>query len=216
MSDLTIVEEVCEPIPLPDVRYPDRMPSLPAWLVLRIESMSDDGGARPMPMLPARLILNPAQRAEIERYVAVLESLGDQTPANGAKWEKAVLLTVTKLMLVLPFSQQNDLGAEATGEAFQTALADIPHWAVAAAVRRWYRGECGLNEHNRPYDYHWRPAPAELRRIAVCEMWRLVKAPARQMRKLLAAEPLVEFSAEHRERMGSKLRALAITLHDVC
>ena len=34
--------------------------------------------------------------------------------------------------------------------------------------------------------------------------------------KLLAAEPLVEFSAEHRARMASKLRALAITLQDVC
>jgi hypothetical protein len=59
-------------------------------------------------------------------------------------------------------------------------------------VRRWYRGECGANERGQPYDYHWRPSPAELRRIALFEKWR-VQQRAETLRKLLAAEPLIEF-----------------------
>lgn len=107
-------------------------------------------------------------------------------------------------MLALPSSQQNEAGAEATGEAFQAALDDVPHWAVAAAVRRWYRGDCGLNERGQAYDYHWRPAPAELRSIALVEKWR-VKQRAETLRKLLAAEPLIEFSDEHCAQMRARL-----------
>lgn len=200
-----------EPIPLPDVRRPDQMPSLPGWAASRVASMKDeyqaslaDGKHRKVPTLPASLILNPAERAEIERHATALDVLCAQTPANADEWEAATLIIITKLMLALPSSQQNEAGAEATGEAFQAALDDVPTWAVAAAVRRWYRGDCGENENGKPYDYHWRPAPAELRRIALVEKWR-VKARAETLRKLLAAEPLIEFSDEHCAQMRARL-----------
>jgi hypothetical protein len=114
-------------------------------------------------------------------------------------------------MLTLPSSQQNEAGAEATGEAFQDALDDVPPWAVKAAVRRWYRGECGENECDQPYDYHWRPAPAELRRIALSELSR-VKSRAGTLRRLLHAEPLIEFSDEHCAAMRTRLHDLSATL----
>jgi hypothetical protein len=136
MSDLTIVHEVCEPIPLPDVRYLDRMSSLPAWVASRVGSMRDedqrsavDGKYRSLPTLPANLILSQAERAEIERYVAGLEALCAQTPANSEECEGAMLIIVTKLMLALPAAQQNEAAAEAAGEAFQMALDDVPTWA---------------------------------------------------------------------------------------
>jgi hypothetical protein len=78
---------------------------------------------------------------------------------------------------------------------------------VSAAVRRWYRGDCGLNERDQPYDYHWRPAPAELRRIALVEKWR-VEARARTLRKLLVAEPLIEVSDQHCAQMRARLAAV--------
>jgi hypothetical protein len=187
------------------------MPSLPAWVASRVASMKDEyqapptGGKRRMvPTLPASLTLAPAERAEIERHISELDALCNQTPANSNEWEAATLIVVTKLMLALPAMQQNEAGAEASGEAFQAALDDLPTWAVAAAVRRWYRGDCGVNERGDPYDYHWRPAPAELRKIAVFEQWR-VRSRADTLRKLLAAEPLIEFSEEQRAQMRAQV-----------
>jgi hypothetical protein len=123
-----------ERIQLPDVRRPDQMPSLPAWVASRLASMKDE--------------LQAGQ--------------GD------GKWRT------------------------------------VPTWAVAAAVRRWYRGECGTNERGQPYDYHWRPAPAELRKTALVEKWRIASR-ADTLRKLLTAEPLIEHSDDHCKAMRTKL-----------
>jgi hypothetical protein len=202
-----------EPILLPDVCRLDRMPCLPEWLASRVDSMkseyqcSADGRRRTVPTLPAHLMLTPAERVEVERHVAELDALCAQTPLKGDEWEGRTLVIVMKLMLALPSTQQNDIGAEASGEAFQAALDDVPHWAVAAAQRRWYRGDCGLNEHGQPYNYTWRPAPADLRRIALFETWR-VKQRAETLRRLLVAEPRVEFSDEHCAKMRGRLAAV--------
>ena len=113
---------------------------------------------------------------------------------------------VTKLMLALPSHQQNQLGAEASGEAFMAALEDIPTWAVAAGAHRWYRGDCGKNELDQPYDYRWRPAPADLRKIALTEKFRVYRRVT-ILRRLLAAEPEV-FSDEHCSRMRARLASV--------
>lgn len=207
-----------EPILIPDVRRLDRMPSWPAWLASRAGSMKEerqtsvvDGKYRLMPTLPASLTLSPIERAEIEQHIAALDRLCAQTPAEHPEWEKHTLFTITKLMLALPSIQQNDVAAEATGEAFHAALEDVPHWAVAEAVRHWYRGDCGKTEGGRPYDYHWRPAPAELRRIARSEVWR-VRQRAETLRKLLVAEPLIVFDPDHCARMRSRLQELVVDI----
>jgi hypothetical protein len=145
------------------------------------------------------LTLSRAERAEVERHVADLDALLDQTPSASATYEEATLVVVTKLMLALPASAQNETGVEATGEAFQMALDDVPTWAVAAAARRWYRGECGEG-----FDYHWRPAPAELRRIAMLEKAK-VQHRAATLRKVLAADPVAEFSDAHCAAMLARL-----------
>jgi hypothetical protein len=111
-----------ERLALPDVRRLDRMPSLPAWVALRAVSMKDepqrstaDGKYRTIPTLPANLILNDAERAEIERHATDLDALCRQTPADGDEWEGATLIIITKLMLALPSSQQNEAGAQLVG-----------------------------------------------------------------------------------------------------
>ena len=159
-----------------------------------------------MPTLPSNLILNPPERAEIERHVAALQALCEQTPQANADWEAVTLVVVTKLMLALPSHQQNQLGAEASGEAFMAALEDIPTWAVAAGAHRWYRGDCGKNELDQPYDYRWRPAPADLRKIALTEKFRVYRRVT-ILRRLLAAEPEV-FSDEHCSRMRARLASV--------
>jgi hypothetical protein len=160
-----------------------------------------------VPTVPSNLLLSPAERAEIERHVQALRALCEQTPQASADCEAATLVVVTKLMLALPSTQQNELGAEASGEAFMAALDDTPTWAVAAAVRRWYRGDCGENEHRQPYDYRWRPAPADLRRIALTEKFRVYRL-VKPLERLLAAEPRIEFSEEHRSQMRARLSSL--------
>jgi hypothetical protein len=203
-----------EPIQIPNVHRLDRMPSWPAWVASRVASMKDewqtsiaDGKYRTVPTLPANLTLSQGERAEIETHVAALDVLSAQTPDNGAEWEGATLIIITKMMLVLPAQQQNEAAAEATGEAFQSALDDVPHWAVAAAVRRWHRGDCGVHDRGHPYDYHWRPDSAALRRIALSDVWR-VKQRAVTLRRLLASEPLIEFGAEHRQQMQERFGTL--------
>lgn len=210
----TAVMRAPDPIPPPDLRQLDQMPSLPEWLASRVASMKDehqasqaDGKNRLVPTLPASLILAPAERAEVQLHIIELDALCKQAPCESDQCEASTLVVLTKVMLALPSSTQNEAGAEASGEAFQAALDDVPTWAVAAAVRRWYRGDCGLDERGLPYQYHWRPAPAELRRIALAEKWP-VQQRADTLRKLLKAEPLIEFSDEHCALMRARLSNL--------
>jgi hypothetical protein len=201
---------------LPDVRQLAQMPSWPAWVSSRLASIKEEsqpdrttGKYRTVPTLPANLILTAAERAEIERHIGDLEELCGPTPINSAMAEGEALIELTGMMLVLPAAAQNEASAEARGAAYLAALDDLPPWAVRSAIRRWYRGDAGTNELGVPYDYHWAPAPAELRKVAMSELWR-VKRRAETLRKLLHAEPLIEFDEEHRRRMGDKLRELKL------
>jgi hypothetical protein len=205
---------VVERIPLPDLRRPERTPSLPGWVASRIASLKNEtqphpttGEYRETPTLPASLILGQAEREEINRHLAELENCYGPTPADDPQAEEATLVVVTKMMLVLPTMTQNEASAEARGEAFMAVLDDLPTWTVAAAVRRWYRGDAGRNERGEPYDCHWCPAPAELRSIATMELWR-VKGRAKMLGDLLRAEPLIEYSDEHRSAMRARLSKL--------
>lgn len=210
--------EAPETISLPDVRRPDRMPSWPVWVASRIASIKDecqpslsDGKYRTMPTLPSSLMLSQAERAEIVRTIGELTKLCSRTPENDLQSEGQTLVVITKMMLALPSSHQNEAGAEATGEAFQIALEDMPTWAVSAAMRKWYRGECAPNERGEPYDYRWRPAPADLRRLSFLERGAVLNM-ARTLERLLKAEPLREFSDEYTSRMRERLSELATSM----
>lgn len=219
MLPATISANHVECLQLPDVLRLERMPSLPAWVALRIGSLKlavqpdQSGKWREVFTLPASLILRVAERDEITRHASELRALCAQTPANDQKAEENTLVAVTKMMMVLPSTAQNEFSAEARGEAFMAALEDLPAWAVQAAIRRWYRGDCGQNDKGQPYDYHWCPAPAELRQISQREMYRL-KGRAEDLEKLLRAEPLIEFSDEHRHEMQRRLLAILPSLRN--
>jgi hypothetical protein len=122
-----------------------------------------------------------------------------------------MLIIITKLMLEFHSAQQNEVAAEVVGDGFQDALDDIPIWAAAAAVRRWRRSDCGENQLGRPYDYRWRPAPGDFRKIALEEKWR-VSSRASILRRLLEAEPWFEPTEEHCATMHAKLSKLVLEL----
>jgi hypothetical protein len=193
----------------------DLMRSLPAWASLLLGSIrkieqrsSKDGKLRTISTLPMDKMLTPGQRSEIEAFVTDLEFLLDQTPESSAHCRAEALLLITKMLIALPSARQNEIDVEAIGESYEIALQDLPSWAAGLAVAAWYRGECGNNARGEPYDYAWRPSPADLRAIALA-----AAAPVSQrlkaLRELLATEALVERDEEHCKVMCEQLSALA-------
>jgi hypothetical protein len=207
-----------EQLQLPNVRRAELMPSLPAWVASRIASLKleiqpspGNGKWRQVWTLPENLTLKVAERDELGRHAAALRDLCKQTPDNDRQAEDVTLLALTKMMLVLPSTTQNELSAEARGEAYMAALGDLPPWATQAAIRRWHRGDCGRNDRGQPYDYHWCPAPAELRRVALGELQR-IRGRAENIEQLLRAEVLIEFTDEHRCEMRRRFLKLLASL----
>lgn len=213
MVPLTLAPSHPDRLQLPDVRRPEQMQSLPVWVGSRIASLRDDmqrdqtGKWRPVTTIPKSSMLMVAEREEIEQHAAALDRLCDDTPTKSTSAEAAMLVVVTKMMMVLPTTTQNEQSAEARGEAFMYALDDIPVWSVQAAIRKLHRSDWGTDEHGRRYDYHWCPAPAELRRIAFAEMWR-IKGRSQALLRLLRADPRIEYEDEHCRQMREHLAGL--------
>lgn len=198
-----------EPLEPPDVKRPDRTQSLPAWVTSRLACVTEsrrrneNGTWRTVATLPASQILGLSERRAIEGHVAALDAVLHATPMNSAKAEGETLTHIAKLTLALPGQKATEKGAEATGEAYQAALDDLPPWAVAAAIRRWYRGDAPPVG-SRQHDYNWRPAPAVLRSIAFAEA-AAIRGRAIELRRLLTAEQAIEFSDDHRKTMLERL-----------
>jgi hypothetical protein len=167
-----------------------------------------EGGFSEVLTLPANRLPSPAQRAAIEDHIVGLNKLVEQTPERDGTAEKATTVIVTKLLLALPGQRTSEAGAEAKGEAYMAALDDVPCWAVAEAVRRWYRGDCDhILEPKEPrHNYSFVPAPAILRRLAMVEAYRL-KARIADLQRVLDAVPYIDTS-EHCRTMRGRIHAL--------
>jgi hypothetical protein len=195
-------------IPLPDVRRLDMTRPWPAWLASRLNAVSivdqkgPDGRYRDVLTLPAQLMLKPAQVKMVSDHLDDLLSLMAQTAEKDAEFEKAACAAITKMMLALPTQKVTEVAAEARVEAFMMAVEDLPYWAVVAAIKGWYRGRYG-EEH----DYTWQPSPATLRRLAHLEAWK-VASRIRELKGVIEAEELVTYSAEYRENMVQRLKAV--------
>jgi hypothetical protein len=160
-----------------------------------------------MTTLPPGMMLASSEKKAIAAYAGELGKMLEHTPEKTATAEAETLVHVTKLMLALPGMRSSETGAEAAGEAYQAALDDMPPWAVAAAIRRWYRGDA-MQIGKIPHDYRWRPAPAILRALAFAEAC-TVKGRVIELGRLISAVPRIEYSHEHRvhmlERLSSEL-----------
>lgn len=97
-------------------------------------------------------------RAQIDRHLVELKAVALAPDDNENR--KARLGLVAQMLMAYPVAGTQEAG-RARAEAYLAALDDLPPWAVADAIRRWHRGECGDG-----YNYRWAPAPAELRGIA--------------------------------------------------
>ncbi|MGY4154270.1 MULTISPECIES: hypothetical protein [Bradyrhizobium] len=203
------------PISLPNVRKLDQMPSWPEWVDLRVRSMKDecqrslvDGKYRTLPTLPVNLVLTRDQREVIERYVSDVNALLQQTPARHEDSERATLAKITVLLMgQFRNARLTAVEAEIAGKHYLLALRDVPSWAVEIAVDSWSSGLCGNDEHGEPYDCAWWPVPFVLKKIAINVTFPLYKQ-TRTLHRLLAAEPIVEFSDEHRASMRARVAGL--------
>ena len=194
---------IIEPLALPDRRRPAQMPSLPAWAASLTECVKDNWQNGKMELtLPEAMMPTSAQRDMILRHIGALSKMVERTPTNSADCEAETLVIVTKMLLALPSPKSTETGNEAKGEAYLAALDDIAPWAVQEAVRKWYRGE-----HGPKHDYRWSPVPADLRKLARQEEFR-VRGRMILLGRVCNAVPLVEYSDDHRKEMLRRLAEL--------
>jgi hypothetical protein len=189
-----------EPIPLPDLRRPGTMPSLPAWLehcsaAVKLELQPTAEGFRDMETLPANLIPTGEQRRAMQEHIDSLLSYLQETPAESGEAETQIASAVTGLLLVLPSARKSELGAEARADVYLDVPDDVPWWAVKAAIKRWHRHDCGADERGQPYDYRWAPDPGTLRRVAYRETWQ-IRQRIRELEKVFDARKFIDCSKE--------------------
>lgn len=158
--------------------------------------------------LPAGMLLASSERHAIEQHIKALEKVLGKTPVESASAEAETLVLVSKIMMSLPAQKTGEAGAEATGEAYCAALDDIPPWAVAAAIRKWYRGDIPAPaSRSLPHNFEFRPGPAKLRSIAFGEA-AAVRGRVLELQRILGAVERIEFSEQHRGEMLAKLQTV--------
>jgi hypothetical protein len=162
---------------------------------------------RETPTLPACLALTEAERDEIACHVKELEALVKQTPAERDEFVKLTFDLIGMLMMNFNMATQNEVSAQVRVEFYMDTLGDVPWWATASAVKRFAKGEAGLNERGEPYSTHWCPTSAEVRAVALQECWRIGHR-IKVLTDLVRAEPRIEFSDEHCAEMRAKLASL--------
>ncbi len=106
--------------------------------------------------------------------------------------KKSVIALVTNLLLSYPAAGVSEKSAEARGQAYWTALNDIPLWALDEAIKSWHRGEVGElpDIWKGSVNFQWAPPPAILRAICL----KIMKPYKRIEQKLLDTLEAVSLS----------------------
>lgn len=198
---------VIEPFKLPDLRRPGQMPSLPGWLVTQLGAASSNLQMDPKTRkfndvltLPSDRMPSEAQRAAATAHCQQLRALCQRTPEKGDDWAKATMEVLTRMFLSLPSRKESAASADVKMDSYLEALDDVPSWAVAEAMRGWYRGT-----HSDEYDFSWAPAPAVLRKLSVAESLKF-EFRAREIEKVMTIQPFDPKAEEHCASMRKRLK----------
>lgn len=202
------------PIPLPS--NPAQLPSLPAWLQQRSAALGSavqpdsTGTHRSMPILPKEMILSYSEQALVQQHIADLERFTrtDQPfELRGATLTNDQAHGVMIASLLLKGGAKLDQqSSDAFTEDYLDAIEDLPAWSVREAIRKWNRAESAPLD-GKKHDFNWRPQPPILRRLALHELAG-VKGRMIVLQKLCEAQPMVEYSDEHRQEMLNRLAGL--------
>jgi hypothetical protein len=95
--------------------------------------------------------------------------------------------------------------ARAKAYAYWTALDDMPEWVLKAAIRRWHRGDIGVE-----VNYSW-PTPAMLR-DACKEVLQIAEGQAIALNHLLKADDAKSYSEENRGEMIERFNDLLASI----
>lgn len=203
-----------EPIPLPS--NPAQLPSLPVWLRQRSAALGSaqqpdsTGRYRTTPILPREMMLTSSEQTAVRQHIADLERftrLDQPFELRGATLtnDQAHGAMIASLLLKggAKLDQQS---SDAFTEDYLDAIEDLPAWAVREAIRKWNRAESPKLD-GKPHAYDFRPSPPTLRRLAQHELAG-VKGRMIALQKICDAEPLVEYSDEHRRDMLGRLQGL--------
>jgi hypothetical protein len=98
--------------------------------------------------------------------------------------------------------------SDAFTEDYLDAIEDLPAWSVREAIRKWNRAESPRLD-GKPHSYDFRPSPPTLRRLAQLEL-ACVRRRMIELQKLCDAQPLIEYSDEHREDMLNRVAGLMV------
>jgi hypothetical protein len=212
-TDLAIIE----PLPVPAPANPT--PALPAWLNtmtadLAINQQPDATGRWVNLWTLSSSLPTPSQRLALERHRDQLAALLEQTPINNDNCAKRTFGLVAKLILAKPSRTSGPETTEARVETYNIALDDVPTWALAAAIRKWHRGQCDRSFEYRggecvvAYDYRWAPESADLRKIALRETNEL-HCRVTTIDHIIAAVPFRDCAAERKKNLAAVAAILA-------
>jgi hypothetical protein len=145
------------------------------------------------------------------RQRAAVKSLRDrtveqvhQTPKRFPELGAVLSAAIGNLMLVKPRAATSGvLWAEATTDAYMTALADFPIWAALRAINQWKTGTAYFwdekaKQYER-YDTKWLPDAGELRQIAT-EYTKTVHLRIKFLDQILREKtklPAIGFASSH-------------------
>jgi hypothetical protein len=207
---------VIEPLALPDRRNPAQMPSLPAWLLQRSAALGNamqpdsTGTYREMAVLPPALILSSSERRMVESHIDGLGTLLDLDQAIDLRGKTLsndqAHATMIAALCMKGGTKLDTASSDALTEDYLDAIEDLPAWAVREAIRKWNRAESPKLD-GKSHNYEFRPSPPTLRRLAQHEL-APIRARILQLHKVLNAQPLIEYSEEHRRDMLERLQNL--------
>lgn len=198
---------------IPQPTNPAQLPSLPAWLQQRSDALAaaDKAQWQVRQQLPAPMILTSSEQAEVRRHIDELGAfldLGRPTLIRGETMPNPQALGVMIAGLLLKSGQKLDQAAsDVLTDDYFDALEDLPAWTVREALRRWNRAESAPIDPKQPHDFRWAPKPPILRKLAEHELVR-VQGRIRLLQRLCDAEPIVEYSDEHRRTMLERVADL--------
>jgi hypothetical protein len=169
----------------------DTMLSLP----MRLERLASSIGTtiwpgQPMRLdLPSGMELTAQDRAEIQARLDQVNEIITGSNLTTAESGKGRLSLLTKMLLAKAVSGSLSIeAAAARREMYDETLADIPPWAIDAAIKRWNRGEVpdlGMGALN----FAFAPDSAVLRALCKLELGPF-ESQAVKLRRLLQTIPI--------------------------
>jgi hypothetical protein len=167
------------------------------------QSSAADGQRRYVMTLPSHLVPTDDQRVFIERRADLIGKLLKQTPENSKQFAGKALVIITEYLMITETWEKNDGAIEVIGKHYLRALRDKPFWALDIAVDKWTRRDWGKDPDGNSFRYSHRPLHGDFFYVVHREVCRFTYYEAR-LRKLLAAEPYIQFSRSHCEAMSGR------------